>query len=89
MAHKPLTVARRDYVEDIVNITNKTDLPMFVKVEVLERVLDEMRPLADNELKRDEVTEPPCRKRKRNQPNRQRRRKRRKNTDGYQEIHQE
>lgn len=56
MAHKPLTVARRDYVEDIVNITNKTDLPMFVKVEVLERVLDEMRPLADNELKRDEAS---------------------------------
>lgn len=56
MAHKPLTVARRDYVEDIVNITNKADLPMFVKVEVLERVLDQMRPLAENELKRDEAS---------------------------------
>jgi len=56
MANKPLTVARRDYVEDIVNITNKADLPMFVKVEVLERMLDEMRPLAETELKRDEAS---------------------------------
>jgi hypothetical protein len=56
MVHKPLTVARRDYVEGIVNLTNKTDLPMFVKVEVLERMLDEMRPLIDTELKRDEAS---------------------------------
>lgn len=56
MVQKPLTVARRDYVEDIVNVTNKAELPMFVKVEVLESVLDEMRPLADNELKRDEAS---------------------------------
>ena len=56
MIQKPLTVARRDFVQDLVNLVNRTELPTFIKLEVMERILDEMRPLIDTELKRDEAT---------------------------------
>lgn len=55
MVQKPLTVARRDYMQGIVDLTNSSGLPAFVMVEVLEHTLNELRPLMGSELKRDEA----------------------------------
>lgn len=55
MVQKPLTVARRDYMQGIVDLTNSSGLPAFVMVEVLEHTLNELRPLVGSELKRDEA----------------------------------
>ena len=55
MLKKPVTVARRDYMQGIVNLTNSSGLPAFVMVEVLENTLKELRPLMSSELKRDEA----------------------------------
>lgn len=56
MPQKPITIARRDYAQDIVNLTNNSGLPAFVMVDVLEHVLNELRPLMNTEVKRDEAT---------------------------------
>ena len=53
MKDKPLTVARHDYMQTMVDATNNSNLPAFVIVEVLENLLREMRPMMDAELKRD------------------------------------
>lgn len=53
MARKPITVARRDYMAAVCEATNKSGLPAFVVVDVLERVLKEMRSAADTEVQRD------------------------------------
>ena len=55
MIPKPITVARRDYMKGIVDLTNNSGLPTFVVVEVLEKTLKELRPLMDIELKREEA----------------------------------
>lgn len=55
MTSKPISVARRDYMQGIVDLTNHSGLPAFVMVEVLERTLTELRPMMDNEIKRDEA----------------------------------
>ena len=52
---KPLTVARRDYMQSIVDLTNNSGLPAFVIVNVLEDALSQVRPLMDSELVRDEA----------------------------------
>lgn len=53
---KPITIARRDYMTALCDITNNSNLPAFVIVEVLENILREMRPMMDAELKRDMAT---------------------------------
>lgn len=53
MINKPITVARMEYMQQIVELSNSSPLPAFVKVGVLEQALAEMRKIADNELKRD------------------------------------
>lgn len=50
---KPITITRNEYMTAICNITNQSAIPAFVKVEVLECVLRELRPMMDAELKRD------------------------------------
>lgn len=54
--NKPITIARRDYLHGIVDLSNKSMLPAFVMVDVLERVTNELRQLAEGELKHDEAT---------------------------------
>lgn len=56
MTTKPIILARRDYMQGIVNLTNRSELPAFVMVEVLEQAARELRPLMDAELKRAEAT---------------------------------
>lgn len=53
---KPITVARHDYMQSVVDATNNSNLPAFVIVEVLEGILREVRPMMDTELKRDTAT---------------------------------
>ena len=52
---KPITLIRLDYINSILNATQKSGLPAFIIVDVLERILDGMRLQADKELKRDEI----------------------------------
>lgn len=56
MAQKPITLARRDYMQGIVNLTNRSGLPAFVMVDVLEQAARELRPVMDAELKKAEAS---------------------------------
>ena len=56
MALKPITVARHDYMAAVCKATNESRLPAFVVVDVLEKVLAELRPAMDAELKHDSAT---------------------------------
>ena len=53
--NKPLTVAHRDYVNEIVNLTNSAPLPSFIKIDVLEKVIQQLRPLVEQEYNRDKA----------------------------------
>lgn len=55
MVNKPITISYREYIDSVVSITNNAELPAFVKVQVLEMILDKLRPMVDSELKRDEA----------------------------------
>lgn len=50
---KPMTVARQEYMQKIVDATNACQLPSVFKADVLEAALRQLRELADKELKRD------------------------------------
>lgn len=52
---KPLSLLRRDYINKLCDITNKSCLPAFVVVEALEKLLNQMRKAVDIEIKRDET----------------------------------
>lgn len=53
MALKPITVAQREYKAAIYDLTNYSGLPAFVMIDVLERVVNQLRPLVDEEYKKD------------------------------------
>ena len=53
MMQKPITVARNDYMAALCNITNQSNLPAFVIVDVLAKFSTEMEKLVEAELKRD------------------------------------
>lgn len=55
MAQKPITVARQDYLNSIIDTTNKSCLPAFVIADILEDILSEVNKAADQQLKRDEA----------------------------------
>jgi hypothetical protein len=50
---KPITVAYNDYIDQIVKASNEAGLPSFLKIIVLEKVIQELRPIADAEYQRD------------------------------------
>ena len=50
---KPLSVRRYNCIQDVCTALNNAELPAFVLVEVLEKVMSEMRNLMDLELQRD------------------------------------
>ena len=50
---KPMTVARQEYMQKIVDATNACPLPSVFKADVLEAALRQLRELAGRELKRD------------------------------------
>lgn len=51
--NKPITVERADFINAICKTINASPLPAFVKVEVLERVLDQLRPQIDAQYQQD------------------------------------
>ena len=53
MEQKSVVLARRDYINQICEVTNKSGLPAFVIVDVLEHVLAEARNLAETEYQRE------------------------------------
>ena len=55
MVRKPITLARHDYMQGIVDLSNRSGLPAFVMIEVLEQTARELRPLMDAELKKAEA----------------------------------
>lgn len=55
MIHKPITLAREDFIQAVCDTCNKADIPAFVKIDVLERVLNELRKVQETELKHDEA----------------------------------
>lgn len=52
---KPITLARRDYIQSVCDLTSKSGLPAFVVVNVLESILAQMRIEVETEIKRDEA----------------------------------
>lgn len=52
---KPLTLARRDYIRSVCDLTSKSGLPAFVIADVLESVLAQIRAEIETEIKRDEA----------------------------------
>lgn len=55
MIQKPLSLLRQDYINALCETTNKSGLPAFVVVEVLNSVLQEMRKKEVLEYKQDEI----------------------------------
>ena len=52
---KPLSLANRDYLQSLCDITNNCGLPAFVVVDTLTKLLNQMQVEAEKELKRDEA----------------------------------
>ena len=50
---KPITVARNEYIQQIVALSNQAQLPAFAKIEVLKLCIDELQQIAEQELQRD------------------------------------
>lgn len=51
--NKPITVARNEYMQALVDITNQSGLPYFVIVDVLERMKSQLEKLAEAQLQQD------------------------------------
>ncbi len=50
---KPITVKREEFVKAIVDTVNGSDLPAFVKLDVMSNCLRELQEMARAELQRD------------------------------------
>ena len=50
---KPITISQREYIDAIVKLTNECNLPAFLKIDILEKVIGQLRPLIDREYQRD------------------------------------
>lgn len=48
-----MTIARNEYIQMLCDVTNSIELPAFVKADVVERLLSELRRLAVSELESD------------------------------------
>ena len=51
--NKPITVARNEYMQALVDITNQSGLPYFAIVDVLERMKSQLEKLAEAQLQQD------------------------------------
>lgn len=50
---KPISVERFECLLEICETLNKHNLPVFAKVEIIERILNELRPQVEAEYQRD------------------------------------
>ena len=51
--NKPITVAREDFAQALIKLTNETPLPAFVKIDVLSGVTKALEPVAMEEYNRE------------------------------------
>lgn len=50
---KPLTVARQDFAEEIVNVINESGLPAFVMSDILKNAITEVDKIAQAQYEQD------------------------------------
>ena len=50
---KPMSVQRVELINRLCNLLNEYELPIFVKVDIIERILNELRQQIDVEYQRD------------------------------------
>ena len=50
---KPLTIARQEFLENLANVINESELPAFIIGDVLSGVLSEVRALAERQYNND------------------------------------
>lgn len=53
MMDKPLTIRRYELIDKLCNAINEAQMPAFVTVDILERMLIEVRKIADIEYEND------------------------------------
>ena len=51
--NKPITVAHCDFMEALAKVCNESELPAFVKIDVLDKALVQLRKFADDEYRKD------------------------------------
>lgn len=51
--NKPITVAREDFAQALIKLTNEAPLPAFVKIDVLSGVTKALEPVAMEEYNRE------------------------------------
>lgn len=49
----PITIARNDCIQRVCDALNESGLPAFAKVDLMERILAELRPMMDAEYRKD------------------------------------
>lgn len=49
----PITIARNDCINRVCDALNESGLPAFAKVDLMERILAELRPMMDVEYQKD------------------------------------
>lgn len=49
----PITIARNDCINRVCDALNESGLPAFAKVDLMERILTELRPMMDVEYQKD------------------------------------
>lgn len=52
---KPMTLIREDYVKELIELTNNTQLPFFVIENVLKDLLNEIHMLSQKQLESDRM----------------------------------
>lgn len=52
---KPITLAREDYIQELIRITNEAPLPAFAKIDILNSFVKNLEPLARQEYEREKV----------------------------------
>ena len=50
---KPITIARQDFIEDVVGLINGSGLPAFVIIDSLEALLPALRTQAEQQYQAD------------------------------------
>lgn len=53
MPNKSITIIRHEFMRSLADTTNRTDLPAFVKLEVIERLKSQLENLVQAEYERD------------------------------------
>lgn len=52
---KPLSVAREDFVNELVELVNNSGLPMFVVLEVLKCAVEEVKEAASRQYEQEKL----------------------------------